>query len=340
MRPKSASHCCGATSPPERRPWSSSVYIDRKSSIGQSDKLLPNSLSNRKLGHIPAYIKKRRSTASLDKTCDQSKSEERLEDEAPPPLVPSEIERATKPLPKEGTFNKPDRDEEETVPKEICKQLEDKLRDLTEEKQMLLAQNQWDQEELASRSQIIETQRQRNRQLETALRQTAEEMDQMRNVLICTADFEQLRQDRDRLKAQVEKLTTENDSLRKENETFRKQNSGDMLCLEEDPEPNQPNPTVEILERNLEKYRAARRVLKGVIEKLIMENHRLRESMENHRNEGSFVENLGAAKNADKQDKGDSEDEEEIVNRAEHFEQRRKQKRSQQKCIDVRKYES
>ncbi|XP_065095615.1 uncharacterized protein LOC135717454 [Ochlerotatus camptorhynchus] len=267
----------------------------------------------------------------------QGKTEDRLEDEAPPPLVPSEIGHTEKRLQREGTFNRKDDDKGEIVPTDVEKQLEDTLRDLTEEKQMLLAQNQWLQEESASRLKIIETESQRNKQLEITLQQMTEKMDRMRSEIAGTESIAELHRNRDELRRQVENLITENASLRKENETFRKQQSEDILCLEEDFEPNQPNPTIEHLERNLKKYRAARRKLKGVIEKLISENHRLRESIENHRNEGSFAENDAVGMKVNPLD-GDVSEDEEIINRTNYFEERRKQKRSQQKCIDVRKY--
>ncbi|XP_021696885.1 spindle assembly abnormal protein 6 homolog [Aedes aegypti] len=328
QRPKSASHCCGATDSPGKRPWSNSVLIDSKFPNGSCCKNDANKPSpNHKLGHIPAYIRKMRSSSSFQ----QARIEDRLEDESPPPLVPSEkvLHFPERRLLRQRTFNQKEH-----------QQLEEALKELTEEKKMLEAQNQWLKEESESRLQIIGTESERNKQLEAQIREMSEAMVRLQSEQKTVNEIDsESSPSREELMERVHGLQAENESLRKEMEELHIQSCEDIMNQKQDPEKESNDQseckTIGLLQRDLEKYRMARKKLKEIIQTLMVENHRLRSSLENHCIEGSLKEELVEVEQPVKND-----NEEEVVRRVDFFEDLRKEKRTQQKLIEVKKYNS
>ncbi|KXJ83882.1 hypothetical protein RP20_CCG026638 [Aedes albopictus] len=321
QRPKSASHCCGATDSPGKRPWSNSVLIENKPSTGSFTKNDAKPSPNRKLGYIPPYIRKRRSSTSVDKV----KVEDRLEDETPPPLVPSENgqHNPERRLLRQRTFDQKER-----------QQLEEALKELTEEKKMLEAQNQWLKEESESRQQIIGTENQRNKQLEAMIREMSEAMTRLQCEQLASKEtVEELSPTRNELMEQIDALKAKNESLRKEMESLQIQSFEDIVSKKENPEEKKLDETkmIGLLQRDLQKYRMARQKLKEIIQSLVVENQQLRDSIANHRNEGSTKWG---------QRVGHGSGDEEVVDRTDFFENFRKHKREQQKLIEVKKYNS
>ncbi|XP_062551149.1 uncharacterized protein LOC134216215 [Armigeres subalbatus] len=313
-RPKSASFSYEATKSEDRRPWTNSVLIEPRSS--SREKVEPKSNLDHKLGYIPSYIRKKKSTISIDKS---PVSTEKGENEKQPVQIPKCTSRA-----------------------ELQKQTEE-LKDWKEKYRMLEEQNLFLKDESESWQEIIAAKNEEIKNLENIIQEMSEEQLNLRNELKHKEKIVEPSPTRNDLFEQNDSLLMENDYLKRNNnallveiENLKKHLDEIRSKADEElVESRAEKMLIGKLEKHNQMYRASRIKLKKIIHNLKTDNHRLRSAIEQYPADGWFVlEKESGKKGHQIGDCG----EEAIVDRTVYFEGARQQKRSKQNVIEVKKY--
>ncbi|XP_058451699.1 uncharacterized protein LOC131430612 isoform X2 [Malaya genurostris] len=358
-RPKSSDNSISRQPTPttQRRPWSSSVLLEKMSTTTIEP--------IHELGHIPAYLRKKRSFISNCEPMREVDCFPKIEDENPPSLVPSELLDRQKTFVRRetilsDTFSAEERNAEETFGHVSTSQKESTINEPNSHNEMqvllipiadnsLPKQCSCDHAALKLRDQRIEELetfmvdiRGELVRLYTERDQREHEIQRLNKKLEALKENEKLIEEISQLTSKVNKLQNENENFRRHRCQFENDCNeiGDRLTTQEAPldsrlqDSGRQQSAVERLEGKLNKYRISRAKLRSMLGLMIVENHRMKFIIEKHHNE------IEANRDGGEEQLIPGEFEGIGINRVVLHKQLRNHKRLQQRSIAVRKYET